>query len=166
MGRQIDYISISHRYRNAVIKANAVKGWQANMAQQQHKVIKMEIRHRLMKNYEKDQSPETGLQIKYDLAELRDDPQKTERWLTQRNEPPEFNNNTTAEEDWGKIKKPIQQALETIYPMKNHKKEDKTKHQCGQKGKTMEHQRRMGKNATTPRAKKPNTKTTNQNGPI
>merc|ERR1712112_745813 len=25
----------------------------------------------------------------------------------------------------GKIKKPIQQALETIYPMKNHKKEDK-----------------------------------------
>jgi len=65
------------------------------------------------------------MQIKYDLNELREDPQKTERWLTQREEPPEFHNNTTAEEDWGKIKKPIQQALETLYPMKNHKKEEK-----------------------------------------
>ena len=75
--RQVGYISISHRYRNAVIKAHAEKGWQANMAQQQqHKVIKMEIRLRLMKNYKKDQPPETGLQIKYDLAELRNDPQK------------------------------------------------------------------------------------------
>jgi len=132
--RQIDYISISHRYRNAVIKENAVKGWQANMAQQQHKVIRMDIRLRLMKHSKKNQPPETGMQIKYDLTELREDPQKTERWLTQREEPPEFHNNTTAAEDWGKIKKPIQQALETIYPKKNHKKGEKTKHQNGQKG--------------------------------
>ena len=49
--RQIDYIAISHRYRNAVRKAYAVKGWQANMAQQQHKVIRMDIRLRLTKHY-------------------------------------------------------------------------------------------------------------------
>ena len=37
---------------------------------------------------QKNQPPETGMQIKYDLTELREDPQKTERWLTQREEPP------------------------------------------------------------------------------
>jgi len=51
--RQIDYIMISHRYRNSVREANVVPGWRANMAQQQHGVIKMEICLKLMKNYKK-----------------------------------------------------------------------------------------------------------------
>ena len=101
--RQIDYLSINHRYRNAVRRAYAVKGWQANMAQQkQHKVIQMDIRLKLMKHYKEDQPPETGLQIHYDIKKLREDPQKAERWLTQRNAPPEIAPETTAEEDWEK----------------------------------------------------------------
>jgi len=101
--RQIDYLAINHRYRNAVRRAHAVKGWQANMAQQkQNKVIQMDIRLKLMKYYKEDQPPETGLQIQYDIKKLREDPQKAERWLTQRNAPPEIAPETTAEEDWEK----------------------------------------------------------------
>ena len=74
--RQIDYIAINHRYRNAVKRANAVKGWQSNMAQQQHKVIRMDIRLRLMKYYKKHKSQETGKHIQYDLLKLREDPLK------------------------------------------------------------------------------------------
>ena len=93
------------------------------MAQQkQHKVIQMDIRLKLMKHYKEDQPPETGLQIHYDIKKLREDPQKAERWLTQRNAPPEIAPETTAEEDWEKIKKPIQHTLQKIYPKDNKQK--------------------------------------------
>ena len=88
--RKIDYLAINHRYRNAVRKAYAVPGWQANMAQQ-HKVIQMEIRLKLMKHYKKHKPPETGKSIHYDLIQLREDPQKIDRWISQRNEPPRKN---------------------------------------------------------------------------
>ena len=101
--RQIDYLAINHRYRNSVRKAYAVQGWQENMAQLQHKVIQMEIRLKLMKHYKEHKPPETGKHIQYDLTKLRADPQKIDRWTSQRNEPPEqINPETTSEEDWGK----------------------------------------------------------------
>ena len=129
--RKIDYLAINHRYRNAVRKAYEVPGWQENMAQRQHKVIQMEIRLKLTKHYKKHKPPETGKHIQYDLLKLREDPQNIERWLTQRYEPPDITKSTHAAEDWGKIKGPIQQALQTIYPAKD--KHQKTKHQNGHK---------------------------------
>merc|ERR1712112_602583 len=132
--RQIDYLAINHRYRNSVRKAYAVQGWQANMAQQ-HKVVQMEIRLNLMKHYKEYKPPDTGKHIQYDLTKLRADPQKIDRWMTQRNELPEhINHKTTAEEDWEKIKTPIQQAIQTVYP-KKHPSQDKQSPEWAEKAK-------------------------------
>jgi len=131
--RQIDYIAINHRYRNAVKRAYAVQGWQANIAQQQqHKVIRMDIRRlKLMKHYKKHKPPETGKRIQYDILKLREDPQKIERWLTQRYEPPDITKSTPAAEDWDKIKAPIHKRYKQYTPQKTNIK--KTKHQNGHK---------------------------------
>ena len=109
------------------------------------------------------QHTETGVEIKCDLAELREDPQKAERWLTQREEPPEIKNHTTAAEDWGGGKNAIHQTLETI----SQRKQERGKKPSTRMGKSeiMEHQGRMGKNAAEYRRKKPDTKTNNENGP-
>jgi len=103
--------------------------------QQQHKVIQMEIRLNLMKHYKEHKPPDTGKHIQYDLTKLRADPQKIDRWMTQRNELPEhINHKTTAEEDWEKIKTPIQQAIQTVYP-KKHPSQDKQSPEWAEKAK-------------------------------
>jgi len=101
------------------------------MAQQQHKVIQMDIRPKLLRRYKEHKPPETGMHISYGPTKLREDPQKTERWLTQRQEPPEITQATTATADWEQIKKPTHGTLQTIHP-KDGKKE-KTKHLNGRK---------------------------------
>ena len=120
--------------------------------QQQRKVIQMGKRPKLLKHYKKHKPTETGMHIQYDLTKRRDDPQQTERWLTQRQEPPEISQLTTETADWGQIKKPIQQALQTIYSKDDKHKKAHTR--MGEKSKTMEHANRVGNNATTHRNKK------------
>ena len=104
--RQIDYMLINHRYRNAIRKAQATPGWQANRAQRkQHIVIHMDICIKLMKQYKKGNPEETGKHILYDIQDLRRDPRKITRWIEQREEPPGDNKNGptgTTEQIWGK----------------------------------------------------------------
>ena len=95
------------------------------MDQQQRKVIRMGLRLELMK-HSKTQTPETGMHIDYDLTQLREDPQKIERWAQQSKAPPGFTQETTAAEDWGQIKEPIQQALQIIYPKNDTRQENQT----------------------------------------
>ena len=71
-----------------------------------------------------NQPPETGMWIKYGLDELRGDPQKTERWLALREEPPPHHSTTKNRRGLGGARKPIQQALGTLYPMKTTKEEN------------------------------------------
>ena len=59
---------------------------------QQHGVIQMDIRLRMVGNYKKQKPKETGKRIKYNIKQMRNDPHKIERWVTQRNEPLETEN--------------------------------------------------------------------------
>ena len=118
------------------------------MAQQkQHRVIQMDIRLKLMKHY-KNAFTETGIQIEYGLKKLREDPQETERWLTQRNTPPEITLETTAEEDWGWNKKTKTTSTPNNMPQEQQTKR-KTNTRLGGKSKTMERAKGMGGNAAT-----------------
>ena len=116
--RQIDYIMINHKYRNAIRKAYIVPGWRSNMGQQQqHGVPKMEICLRLMRKYKTKIPQETGTTIKYDIQELRKDPQKITRWINQRKEPLQIQPQETATQAWGKLSKYVQNALKENYPL-------------------------------------------------
>ena len=51
MARQIDYIMVDNKYRNAVKRAWAEHGWRGNMEQhRRHAVIRVDITLNLMKN--------------------------------------------------------------------------------------------------------------------
>lgn len=67
----------------------------------QRKVLQMDVRLKLMKHYKKDTHPESGNHIEYDSKQLREDPQKLERWTTQREAPPESTQKHTAAEARG-----------------------------------------------------------------
>jgi len=108
------------------------------------------------------QMPKTGKHIQCDLLKLREDPQKIERWLTQRNEPPDITKSTPAAEDWGEIKEPIQQALQTIYPKKD--KHQKTNRQNGHKKPNNGAHKQNGENATTHNRTRQHAKTNNRDG--
>ena len=103
--RQIDYLMVNQKYRNAIRKAQIIPGWQANMAQQQHGVVQMDICLKLMKTTKITR--ETGKRIKYDIQELRQEPQKIARWFARRETPPEPNNQETTQQIWEKVRKTL-----------------------------------------------------------
>jgi len=72
---------------------------------------------------QKKQPEETGQNIKYGIDEMRKDPQKIHRWLTQREETPEIAPTDNAAQSWEKPKAKIQQALIQTYPIRRKKKE-------------------------------------------
>jgi len=52
---------------------------------------------------------------------MRNDPRKIERWLTQREKPPEITPLENATQAWAKIQTQLQQALHQNYPIANKK---------------------------------------------
>merc|ERR1712112_426033 len=91
------------------------------------------------------------MRIEYDLSKLREDPQKIERWETQRSEPLDITQAAAATEYWGKIKNPYNKHYKQYTPRTISTR--KTKHLNGQKSQTMEYTDRMGGNAETHRRK-------------
>ena len=152
--RQIDYLMVNQKYRNAIHKTNIIPGWQSNMMQQQqHGVIQMNICLKLMRKYKRIQHRETGNQIKYDIQELRQDPQKIARWIKQRESPPEWQTQDNANTMWAKLKKTIHQGLIQCYPCD---KKMKKQHRNGQKKQNNGARRKNGKSSK-------NTKQTERN---
>ena len=52
--------------------------------QRQHSAIRMDITLKLMQRYHKPFIRETGTQIKYDLEQFRQEPEKLAKWYKQR----------------------------------------------------------------------------------
>jgi len=69
-----------------------------------------------MRIYKKMHHRETGNQIRYDIQELRRDPQRITRWIKQRETPTEWQKHDNVTTMWGKIKKNIHQGLIQCYP--------------------------------------------------
>jgi len=65
---------------------------------------------------------ETGINIKYDIKELRNDPQKITRWIEQRTPSEEQNTEQTAEQEWQKLKEQITTAITENYPITPERK--------------------------------------------
>ena len=83
--RQIDYITINHKYRNCVQRAWPIQNWRGDETQQrQHAVIRMDITLNLIQKYYKPHIKETGTQIQYDIQQLKDNPSKMDLWYKQR----------------------------------------------------------------------------------
>ena len=93
---------------------------------------------------QKRQPKETGKQIKYDIQELRRDPQKIARWAKQREELPEFQPQETATQMWKKLKQYIQQGITQSYPLK---KEEEKNCRNGQKKHNNGVRRKNGKSS-------------------
>ena len=118
--RQIDHIMINAKYRNMVRKAQSNIYWHANMNQnQQHRVQTMKLYYNAAKKYKKPIPTETGKNLKYDIKELRENPEK----LTKAYQEHEKQNSShnQQEHDWaeweiyqGKLGK----LLEETYPLK------------------------------------------------
>ena len=85
IARQIDYIVINNKYRNAVRKAWEEQGRRGNIEQQrQHDVVRMDATMNLMQGYHKKHITESGTDIRYDIKELRSAPGKLQQWLEER----------------------------------------------------------------------------------
>jgi len=83
--RQIDYIAISHKYRNAVTRTRAIQEWRGNMQQRrQHAVVRMDITLRLLRNYHKPYIRETCQHVQYDIEQTKQEREKLAKWYKQR----------------------------------------------------------------------------------
>ena len=67
----MDYILIYHRFRNNVRCAQTIARWKANVKQELHNVIQMDITPELMKNCKTISHTETGDSSKYDIHEYK-----------------------------------------------------------------------------------------------
>jgi len=82
--RQIDYIAISHKYRNTVFRAWEVQGWRGNANQQrQHVVIRVDIALILMQKYRQPYRREAGKHNQYDIEQLKQQPEKLENGISE-----------------------------------------------------------------------------------
>ena len=132
----IDYIAINQRYRNAVRRGQSIHGWRGNMGKQrQRDVIRMGISFNFMEKYHRQYQPETGAEIKYDIQEIRQNPDAIQkwyeqRWATEKRNTPENNEaqkERTAKDQWGSLHAKIQTRLRTTYPIaKGKSKKRKT----------------------------------------
>ena len=68
--RQIAYIAINRKYRDAVRRTWASQNRRGRMAQQ-HAVIRMEIALSFIHRCRNQEIPETGTHIQYDMQEIR-----------------------------------------------------------------------------------------------
>ena len=138
--RQIDYISINHKFKNAINKCTIANGWLGNMNQnRQHKVVIAQIQLRL-KDWEKhnkrkesaknnnnnDQNDNNGngnnnASITYDKEELKKNPEKLEQWAKNEKQKDETEN-ATKSIAWIDIKNKLNEALNTLYPISKQKK--------------------------------------------
>ena len=115
--RQIDYITVSQKYRNAIRKAQIIPGWQASMMQQ-HGVVQLDICRKLLKNYKKTtrRNRET-IQIWHTRIKTRPAKNIT-MGKTKRRTPrmqPTRNINPPVE----KLKQYLHQGITQNYPLKN-----------------------------------------------
>jgi len=75
------------------------------MAQQrQNATIRLDIMLKLVRNYHKKPPPEAGKRVKFDLATLREEPAKLEKWY--RDNEDESNPNTPDQDiNWEQLQK-------------------------------------------------------------
>ena len=118
--RQIDYIMINAKQRNIVRRAQNNIYWRGNMNQnQQHRVQTMQLYYSAAKKYKKPIPTETGTQIKYDLKELREYPEKlTEayrKYIEQKEEEMEKEHDWRGWKEYNQI---LRKLLVQTYPLK------------------------------------------------
>ena len=95
----------------------------------------MGISFNFMEKYHRQYQPETGAEIKYDIQEIRQNPDAIQkwyeqRWATEKRNTPENNEaqkERTAKDQWGSLHAKIQTRLRTTYPIaKGKSKKRKT----------------------------------------
>ena len=79
--RQIDYIAINAKFRNAAKKAHSNIYWRANMNQnQQRRAQTMQLYYNAAKKYKVPTPQKVGRKLKYDIFEIRLHPEKLAKW--------------------------------------------------------------------------------------
>ena len=79
--RQIDYIMINAKYRNAERTAQSNTHWRANTNQnKQHRPQKMQLYYSAAKKYKTPTPTDTEKTLRYDIRELRLRPAKPTNW--------------------------------------------------------------------------------------
>ena len=78
--RQVDYILISQKYRNFTRKTHKVQSWRGDMEQKrQHAAINLAIRLHFKHNLFREEPPETGTDIHYNLKHARETTRTTRK---------------------------------------------------------------------------------------
>ena len=69
--------------------------------------------------YKKPKPTEAGKRIKYDVKQMRIVAHRIERWITQRDAPPEIEKRLAETANWENLKRYIKQAIRKLLPQDN-----------------------------------------------